>query len=95
MLANLQIVSGNGIPHPAHGVLLLTLYGTVGTHHLTIRNGIGEEALLFLSVVHTERGTYHEILEWCDTEVYIAKHTPLCIFVVFRISNHAQRILTL
>ena len=53
MLANLKVISGNSVPHPAHGVLLFTFYGRVGTHHLTILNGIGKEALLFLSIVHT------------------------------------------
>ena len=53
MLANLQIVGCNGVPHPAHPVLLLALSGRLGTHHLTISYGVGEETLLLLAVVHT------------------------------------------
>ena len=95
MFADFQIISSNGIPHPSHGVFLLVLYGTVGTHHLTIGNRIGEETLLFLCVVHTQSGANHKVLKWSNAQMYITKHTPLGILIVLCIGNHAQWILAL
>ena len=95
MAAYLQVVGGNGVPHPAHGVLLLALDGRVDAHHLTVGNGEGEEALLLLSIVHTDGSADHEVLERRDAQVDIAEGAPLSIFVLLSIVDHAQRVLAL
>ena len=95
VLAYLKVVGGNGIPHPAHGMLLLALHGRVGALHLTVLNGVSEEALFLLSIVYTEGCAYHEVLKRSDAEVHIAKSTPLGVLVVLRIVYHTQRVLTL
>ena len=73
MLADFKIVGSYGVPHPAHPVLLLALYGTIGTLYLTIFDRVGKESLLFLCVVHTKSGANHEVLEWSDAQMYIAE----------------------
>ena len=95
VFANLQIIGGNGVPHPSHPVLLFTFNGTIGTHHLTIGNRIGEETLLFLCVIHTQSGANHKVLKWSNAQMHITKHTPLGILIVLCIGNHAQWILAL
>ena len=76
-------------------MLLLAFDGRVCTHHLTVGDGIGEETLFLLRIVHTKGGANHEVLEGSHTQVNIAKHTPLGVFIIFGIVDHAQRILTL
>ena len=95
MLADLQIIGSNGVPHPAHSVFLLAFDGRIGTHHLTVCDRVGEKALFLLRIVHTKGGANHEVLERSHTQVNIAEHTPLGVFIIFGIVDHAQRILTL
>ena len=95
MLANLQIVGGNGVPHPAHGMLLTHLSSGLSIGNLTIDNRVGEVALLLLAVVHAEGRAYHEALERLDADVGITEDTPEGVFIVLNSGEQAQRVLAL
>ena len=95
MQADLEVIRGNGVPHPAHPVLLLALGSSVRALHLTVGNGVGKEALLLLRIVDTQRRANHEVLERRDADVRITEHTPHGVLVVLVVSQQAQRVLTL
>ena len=95
MLAYLEVVCSDSVPHPSHPVLLNVLCSTFRALYLTVSNGVEETALLLLSVVQTEGRTYHEVLERSDADVSIAEGTPRGVLVVLVAVDDAQRILAL
>ena len=76
-------------------MLLLALGSRLGTFHLTIDYRIEEETLLLLCIVHTQSGADREVLERGNTQVGITEHTPLGVFVILIIREHAHRVFTL
>ena len=82
MLALLEIVGGNGIPHPLRPVLLLGFHAVDGVGHGSLSDGVLEDALLFLCVVETKGGFDVEALEGVDVQVGIAEHAPVGVTVI-------------
>ena len=93
MAAHLEVIGGDGVPHPAHPVLLLAFRGVLGAEHLAVGDGIGEEPLLLLRVVQSKGRADVEALEQVNAQVGIAEHAPLGIAVVLAVLQDAQRIL--
>ena len=82
MLADLHVISGQGVPHPFEPVLLLGLHCIGGSSHGAFRNGISEDTLHFLGVVNAESGLEVQALQGVDIEVSVTEHSPVCIAVV-------------
>lgn len=82
MFANLQVVGGNGVPHPLGPVLLLAFYGIDGVGDRTLCDRIGEDTLFLLTVVQTEGRTDMEVLQRIDVDIGIAKQAPVGVTVV-------------
>ena len=82
VFANLQVIGGDGIPHPLGPVLLLGLHTIDGVGHGAFCNRIGEDALLFLCVVKSERRFDIEVLDRIDVDVCITEGAPIDITVV-------------
>ena len=94
VLALLEVVSGNEVPHPLRPVLLLGLHGILRTSHGTFRNRIGEDALLLLRVVQTEGSLDVQVLQGVDVDIGITEHTPVGVAVVLVTLQTSQRVLT-
>ena len=82
MLATLQIIGGNSIPHPLCPMLLLRFYSIGGIGNSTLCDRIDESALFLLRVVKTEGGLNIQVLYRVDIYVSITKHTPEGVTVV-------------
>ena len=93
VLACLEAVAGHGVPHPLCPVLLLGLDGIGGVGHGAFGDRIGEDALLFLSVVEAEGALDVEVLEWIDVDERIAEHAPVCVAIVGIARQACQRVL--
>ena len=94
MLAHLEVIGGDQVPHPLGPVLLLSLHGIGRVGHRTLCNGIGEDTLLFLGIVKTEGGLDIKILDWVDVHIDISEGTPIGIAVVAVAIQSCDRILT-
>ena len=82
MFAHLEIVGGNGIPHPFRPMFLLSFHTVDGVGYGALSNGILEDALLLLGIVETEGCLDIEVLERIDVQIGIAKHAPVGVAVV-------------
>ena len=94
MLAHLQVIGGDQVPHPLGPVLLLSLHGIGRVGHRTLCYGIGEDTLLFLGIVKTEGSLDIEVLDRVDVHIDITEGTPVGITVVAVTIQSCYRILT-
>ena len=94
MLAFLQVIGHNGIPHPFGPVLLLRLHGVLVIRHRALGNRIGEDTLAFLGIVDTCRGADMKTLHRVDIDEGVSEDTPVYIFIVFIAVEPCQRVFT-
>ena len=95
MLANLQIIGNDGVPHPFRPVLLLSLNGILIVGHHAFGDRIREETLLLLRIVDTCRGTDIQTFDRVDIDEHVSEQTPIGVSVVFVALQNRERILTL
>ena len=94
MLACLEVIGSDGVPHPAGPVFLLGLNGIGRIGNRSFCDRIGEDTLLFLRVVKTEGGLHIEVFEEVHAQVCITEHTPIGVAVVFVTFQTGHRILS-
>ncbi len=93
VFAEVDVVAGHKVPHPAGPVLLLRLHGVGGVGHSAFGHRIGENALLLLRVVEAECGLDVESLEGVDIDICVAEESPVFVAVVFVAFETGQRVL--
>ena len=95
MLANLQIIGNNSVPHPLRPVLLLCLNGILIVGYYAFGDRIREETLLLLRIVNTCRSTDIQTFDRVDIDEHVSEQTPIGVSVVFVALQNGERILTL
>ena len=95
MLANLQIIGNNSVPHPLRPVLLLCLNGILIVGYYAFGDRIREETLLLLRIVETCRSTDIQTFDRVDIDEHVSEQTPIGVSVVFVALQNGKRILTL
>ena len=63
-------------------MLLLGLHSVGRICHIAFSDRIGEDALLFLGIVHSKGGLEIEALERIEIQIYVAEGPPIGITVV-------------
>ena len=94
MVAPLQIVCSDDVPHPLGPVLLFSLYGIGRVGNRSLGNRICEDALFFLSIVETECRLDVQVVYWVDVQEYVAERAPVGIAVVAVTLQASHRVLT-
>ena len=82
MLADLQVIGDDGIPHPFEPVLLLRLHSVLVVRHGAFRNRIGEDTLFLLGIVDTRSGADIQPLDGVDIDISVTEHAPVGIAVI-------------
>ena len=95
MLALLQVIGGNSIPHPLCPMLLLCLNSICRIGNGTLGNWIGKDTLLLLTIIETKGCLHIEVLERINIHISIAEHTPISIAVIAIAVETCQRVLTI
>ena len=94
MLAYLEIVGGDGIPHPTHPMLLLCLHPIGGGSDIALGDRIGEDTLFLLRIVQTCRGADMQILVRLNIQKGVAEKAPIGVAIVLVAVKTGNGVLT-
>ena len=95
MLADLQVIGDDGVPHPFEPVFLLVLNGVLVVGYHAFGDGVGEETLFLLRIVDTRRRADIQTLVGVDVDICISEHAPIGITVVLVALQDGHRVLSL
>ena len=95
VLADLQIIGDNSVPHPLQPMLLLGFNGVLVVGYHTLVDGVGEESLLLLRIVDTRRGADIQTFDGSDVYKYVTEYAPIDVAVILVALQNRQRVLAL
>lgn len=75
-------------------MFLLAFHTINGVCHRTLSDRVGEDALLLLTIVKSERRADMEVFQGIDVDISVSEQTPVGIAVVRITVETCQRVLT-